>query len=338
MSNVSQKSTHTAKGVVFGALAAAFYGMIPLFTAPLYDAGYNEASVLVFRYIVTGVMLAALLRIRGISFRLSPNQWIAACYSGLIMGLSSLFLFISYAKMDMGIAATILFLYPTIVAFIMSIFFRERLSIYTLIGTLTAIAGVLLLSVGDKTGAVTLEGVIYGLLAALVYAIYFVCINKSPIRKLSGEKLTFFSILFGFPVFIVYAFMGEGLQLITGTAAWLNLIGLALFTTVLSFVLTARAILIIGATKTAILGALEPVTAVALGVCFLGEHLSWRIAIGIVLILFAIICVVSGNNIPSILRQRKLNRLRKIRAKRALYHRFERARLLAQQRFTDPHY
>ena len=59
------------------------------------------------------------------------------------------------------------------------------------------------------------------------------------------------------------------------------------------------AIRVIGATRTAILGALEPATAVCFGVLLFGEQLTLRLVIGIIVILTAVTIVVTGKRIST---------------------------------------
>lgn len=287
--------TVTSKGYLYGILSAVFYGTIPIFTVPVYHTGLSPEMVLFYRYIISGVMLSAMIGFRRQSFRLTGAQWLASLISGQLMGISSLLLFLAYDRMDSGIAATILFVYPAMVAGLMAVLYRERLSVVVLLGMLMAMLGVMMLSVGETGGVVTIDGVLLVLAAAATYAVYFVYLNKSPMRQLTGEQVTFFAILFGTPVFLIYALLShEGMQLPTHPWIWCNISGLALISTVLSFVLMTRAINMVGPTRTAILGALEPLTALFTGVCFLHETLTLRIVIGAFLILLAVTGVITG--------------------------------------------
>ena len=117
-----------AKGYILGAIAAASYGMNPLFALPLYKNGMNPDSVLFFRYLLAIPILAIMVWARGQSFRIQRNQIIPLIVLGLLIALSSLTLFQSYNYMDAGVASTLLFVYPIIVALIMAVFFKERLS------------------------------------------------------------------------------------------------------------------------------------------------------------------------------------------------------------------
>lgn len=119
-----------AKGYILGAVAAATYGMNPLFALPLYKAGMNPDSVLFFRYLFAIPVLGMMIVARGRSFKLKRKEVLPLIIMGLLVALSSLTLFQSYNYMDVGIASTLLFVYPILVALIMWIVFKEKLTLY----------------------------------------------------------------------------------------------------------------------------------------------------------------------------------------------------------------
>lgn len=102
-----------AKGYILGAVAAATYGMNPLFALPLYKAGMNPDSVLFFRYLFAIPVLGMMIVARGRSFKLKRKEVLPLIIMGLLVALSSLALFQSYNYMDVGIASTLLFVYST---------------------------------------------------------------------------------------------------------------------------------------------------------------------------------------------------------------------------------
>lgn len=90
-----------AKGYLLGAVAAATYGMNPLFALPLYKEGMDPDSVLFFRYLFAIPLVGAMLRVRrGWDFGLRARQIPALVVLGLLLSLSSLALFLSYNYMD----------------------------------------------------------------------------------------------------------------------------------------------------------------------------------------------------------------------------------------------
>lgn len=290
------------KGLCCGILAAMAYGLNPLFALPLYRAGMTPDSVLFHRYTIAMILLGLFLVCRRKSFRLTLKLWIPAVVGGWLMALSSLFLFLSYRKMDAGIASTILFVYPVMVAVIMAVFFREKLSVSTIAGIVGALAGVAILYRGGPGSSLSISGLILVLLSALSYAIYMVALRETNLKELSPELLTFYAMVFGIPLFLIRLDFGATLQWPETLSGWGCAIALAFFPTILSLLLMTVSIRIIGATKTAILGALEPVTAVAVGILVFGEQLTLRLALGILVILAAVTVVVSGKQLSGNLR------------------------------------
>lgn len=305
----------TTKGYILGIIAAATYGMNPLFALPLYEAGMNPESVLFFRYLIALPILAAMIKLRGRSFQMHRQEVFPLVAMGLLIALSSLTLFMSYNYMDAGIASTLLFVYPIMVALIMSVFFRERFTLLTAVCILFAMGGIALLYQSGDGSTLSLTGTLLAITSALTYAIYIVGINQTVLRHVATLKVTFYVLLFGLSVFLVRFASGVAFHLPDPQKwyLWGNLLALALFPTTVSFLCTTKAIQYIGSTPTAILGALEPVTAVFFGVTVFGEVLTPRISLGLVMIIFAVTLVVAGGNVA-----KYLVRLRKLFPKRLL--------------------
>ena len=293
-----------AKGYILGAVAAATYGMNPLFALPLYKAGMNPDSVLFFRYLfaipVLGMMIVR-------SFKLKRKEVLPLIIMGLLVALSSLALFQSYNYMDVGIASTLLFVYPILVALIMWIAFKEKLTLPTVLCILLALGGIGLLYKSGDGSTLNLTGIILVMISALSYAIYIVGVNQSTLKNLATLSLTFYVLLFGLVLFLVRVDFGQSLRVAETWYLWGNLIALAIFPTAISFLCTTQAIQYIGSTPTAILGALEPLTAVFFGVVVFGESLTLRLSCGMLMIILAVTLIIAGGNITIYLvRFRKL--------------------------------
>ena len=85
-----------AKGYILGAIAAATYGMNPLFALPLYKTGMDPESVLFFRYLFAIPLLGIMIKARGRNFKLKRKQILPLIIMGLLISISSLALFQSY--------------------------------------------------------------------------------------------------------------------------------------------------------------------------------------------------------------------------------------------------
>ncbi len=293
------------KGVLFGAVAAATYGMNPLFTLPLYGEGMTADSVLFYRYALAMVMLGGVMKFRRQSFRLEWREVPPLLGGGLLFAGSSLFLFLSYRRMDAGIASTLQFVYPVLVAVIMAVFFREKLTLPTICSIGLALCGIGLLYRGGGGTPLNLTGVALVLISALTYALYMVLVNRSVLKSMPGMKLTFYSLLFGLLIFIWRLDGGLSLQVIPSWSGWGNILALALLPTVVSLWCTALAIHLLGPTPTAILGALEPVTAVFFGVTVFEEAFTFRLMAGMTLIIVAVILIIVGKDLEAFVRRRQ---------------------------------
>lgn len=292
------------KGFTCGIIAAVTYGMNPLFTLPLYEEGLNADSVLFYRYGLAIVLLALLMKWKGESFWLQKKEIIPLVLAGLIFSSSSLLLFLSYNYMDAGIASTILFVYPVLVALIMMICFHERISPIVWGGILLALCGISFLSKGTDGAPLSLVGLVFVLLSSLSYAVYIVGVNQSILKNISIMRLTFYALVFGVLIYVVRLDFCMNLVPVRSVGGWCNVLALASLPTVVSLMCTTTAIHHIGSTPTAILGALEPVTALFFGVTLFHEQLTPKIMLGILMVLTAVTLIVVEKPVRERLRQR----------------------------------
>lgn len=285
------------KGIICGILAAICYGTNPLGALPLYEEGINTASVLFFRFSLATVILGVVLIANRRSFAVTRSELTTMASLGALMAVSSLTYYQSFHYMDAGIASTILFVYPVMVAVIMASFFREKVTATTITSIILALVGICLLYKGDTGISLSMTGVLLVMVSSLTYAIYIVIVNQSSIR-MSTMKLTFYILLSCVICLLAYSFSSPDMHLMLPPSprAWFFACWLGLVPTVLSLVFMTVAVHEVGATPTAIMGALEPLTAVAIGVMVFGEVLTMRLAVGIVLILSAVLLIVWGKN------------------------------------------
>ena len=306
-----------AKGYILGSIAAASYGMNPLFALPLYKACMDPDSVLFFRYLFAIPLLGIMIKARGRSFKIQRKETFPLIIMGLLVALSSLTLFLSYNYMAAGIASTLLFVYPIMVALIMAMVFKEKLALQTIVCMLLALGGIGLLYKSEDGSTLSLIGTLLVFASYLSYAIYIVGINQTSLKNVATLKVTFYVLLFGLSLFVARLLYSGVLNTPDQWYLWANLLALAVFPTAISFLCTTGAIQYIGSTPTAILGALEPVTAIFFGIAVFGESLTVRESFGLVMIIVAVTFVIAGGNITSqLVRFRKLFPRLPIRSKK----------------------
>lgn len=284
-------------GVFYASISSASFGFSPLFTLGLLAAGLTGFDVLSYRWLIAGIVLMVYALCKKKTLRLSSfdEAWKVVLLS-LLRSITSVTLLIGYANISSGIASTINFMYPVIVTVCMMIFFGEKRSAIDFIAIAASVFGVYLLASGDSIiveGGNTKLGLICSLISAFSFAAYYIVMKRVRADKIEVVKFTTWIMMLSALYFIICAFAFEGkLTMVSGCRNWMNILGLGLWATMVSNITGVKAIRRIGPTHTSILGALQPVTAVILGVLFLGEHLYFRSCIGIILILAAVSVVV----------------------------------------------
>lgn len=284
-------------GVLCAIGAAVCYGTNPLGALNLYAEGMNTPSVLFYRFGLAWIIVAGVMGVKGLMqrerLRVTRRELRTLLALGLLFIASSLTLYLSFRYMPAGVASTILFTYPVMTAVIMLLFFREPIRIPTVLSIVLSLVGVLLLYWSDADGG-TLNpwGVVLVLVSALTYALYIIVVDKSPLA-MSSFKINFY-VLFccavGMALFALVS--GQSLQLPPTGRAWLWVSWLAVVPAIMALVMMVYAAKYLGSTPTAILGALEPTTAVLIGIFVFGEPFGPRLLIGIILILAAVTIIV----------------------------------------------
>ncbi len=299
--------TDSVKGYTLGVLAAASYGTNPLFALPLLGAGIDAYSVLFLRYFFAIPMLALMMVARGRGFGLRRSQVLPLIILGLLMAFSSLALYVSYAYIGAAIASTLLFIYPILVTLIMAVGYHERITLLTVLCILLATAGIGLLYRGDDGVILNPYGLLLVFLSALSYAIYLVSVNKGQMKEIPTLKLTLYVIVFGLFLF-AFRFQPATFAVLNARPLlWLSAFSMALFPTAFSLLCTSAAIQKVGSTPVAILGAVEPVTAVAIAILIFNEPLTMRLAIGMLLVILSVTLIIAGGSVTHyLLRVRKM--------------------------------
>lgn len=292
MKNISRNAII---GYPAGIITGITYGLNPLFGVPLMKNGAAIESILFFRYAIAVLFLGLFLLLSKQSFKISRKEAGVLLVLGLLYTSSSIFLFEAYNYIASGLATTIIFLYPVLVAIIM-VFLKVVPSWPVWLSIILTFAGVVIMTQSDSTHTINPIGVILSLGSALVYALFIVIINRSKtISKISNSLLTFYALTVGTIIFLGKIIISD-IDITAGidhNMAWMNLVGLALLPTVVSTATLAIATRNIGATKASVLGVFEPITAILIGTIVFGEALTTNIIVGILLSIAAITFMIA---------------------------------------------
>lgn len=279
-------------GFLYGIISSASFGLIPLFAIPAMQHGMDFMNVISYRFLFATISLTVLLKIRKVSFGIQKSDLPTLLLLSFFYIISSVFLLWGYKFMPSGVATTIHFMYPVVTTVIMMLFFREKNSVARSLAILMAIAGVYSLSYSDSKGETDLLGVVIVLISAVGYALYLVAVGQRKNQSLKGLKLTFYVFLFSTIILLAGMLSTGNMHPIPDYTTAGNLLLLAIIPTIVSNLTLIEAIKYIGATRTSVLGAMEPVTAVVVGIAVFGETFTVSIAIGIMLIVSAVTIII----------------------------------------------
>ena len=295
----SIKSNKKVFGTICGILAAVFYGTNPLGALKLYEQGMTTSSVLFCRFGMAWIIVSIILIFKKENLKVSKREFITLTALGLLFIASSMTLYSSFKYIAAGVASTLLFTYPIMTAVIMALLFKEKITFKTIAAIVLSLVGVILLYWSDEGGTLNLTGVILVLVSALTYAIYIIVVNRCPL-EMSSFKINFYVIGYctlGMAVFALLS--GNPIQIPQNATSWFYALWLAIVPATLSLVLMVYASKYVGATPTAILGALEPLTAVLIGIFVFSESFGLNLAIGIALILSAVVITAYSPKLTS---------------------------------------
>ena len=223
----------TVKGLFYAAISSASFGFSPLFSLALIAAGLSNFDVLSYRWLTAAVVLVIYAACKKKTLRLNSfdEVWRVVLLSAL-RSITSITLLIGYANIASGVASTINFMYPVIVALCMMIIFREDRAWINVIAIILSILGVYLLANGDGViveGGNTELGLACSLISAITFAAYYIVMKKTKADKIEVVKFTTWIMLLSAIYFIAGALFIDGhITIVTDFKSWMNILGLGL--------------------------------------------------------------------------------------------------------------
>lgn len=280
------------KGIIFALVSSGTFGLIPLLSIPVMETGMGAPSILFYRFLFSTLMMGGICLLKKESFKISTQHLTTIFALSLLYAATALLLIFSYNYIPSGVATTIHFMYPILVSILMVIFFKERKSIILIFAAILSLFGVILLC---WTGGedVKLTGILIASLTIVTYATYIVGINQTKAGRINAEILTFYILLFGALIFLIFGATTTGLESIPNTESFVRIFLLALLCTVVSDLTLVYAIKLVGSTITSILGSMEPLVAVIVGIFYFSESFTFSSFCGITLIVLSVVLVIS---------------------------------------------
>jgi drug/metabolite transporter (DMT)-like permease len=239
------------------------------------------------RFIAAGTLMALIVRARGGSLRV-PRRAFASCVAiGILLPGANSVLFFAERNVPTGLASLIIASVPLWVV-VLRLAGRERLPWQVLAGVGVGFAGVAVLA--QPSGGARAWGIALCVLSALMWSTGSFLSARlpmpaDPFAATTYEMLVGGLLMFVPSLFTLHAF-SPSLHSIFG---WIYLVVFGSIVGYTAYVwLLANAPLGLVSTYAFV----NPVIAITLGVLFRGEHLTWRLLVGAVVVVVAVATVV----------------------------------------------
>jgi drug/metabolite transporter (DMT)-like permease len=280
---------HTAErvGVLLAACGAVSYGFTVVIGRDLAGAGFGPATALGVRFSVGGLLLALIVRIRGIRLLPSRRQVGVGLLLGVVYAIEASLFYSALERMSAGATSLVFYVYPVIVTMLEWFRGRDRPHRATLVAlTLSTVGTAVVVAAGSEV-SVTAGGVAFALCAAVSFAVYLV-----TGRNLGGKTDPM--------VMACWVAIGAGLSNLTKGAIAGELTDVSSrsleivvygATTALAFTMMFAALPRVGASRVAVVMTLEAVASVVLAAIFLDERLTFVQVLGGAAVLAAAVVI-----------------------------------------------
>jgi drug/metabolite transporter (DMT)-like permease len=271
-------------GGAFVALATSQFGAIVILGKIVTDGGLPVASFLAVRFIVAATLLAVMLAVLRQPLSAAPGEgWklVVLGVAGYAVESSLFFLAIHHGG---PAAVTLLFYsYPVWVTGLAAVTGRGLPGALVAGALAFAVAGAALVVLGSGGIEITAAGIAFAVAASVMFALYLTGADASLSRTNSLTGAMWVSGSAGLALAIQAVATGHG-QLPHGSHQWVPVLAVAVFSAG-AFACLFAGLRRLGAVRTSIVAASEPLVAATLSVIFLGEQLRAGTVAGGALIL-----------------------------------------------------
>lgn len=281
------------KGIIFTMIATILFGVTPAVGKLTYAMGNNGVQLAFLRHLFVLPLFLMIVIYQGQSLRLNKSQCLDVFKVGFFGNtLTIVMLYSSYEYIGVGSATVLHFLYPLFVVCMNFILYHQKLNKQQLCCLALAIIGIFCFM--DSSSS-SLMGALLAILSGVFFAYYMVGMDHSSIRYMSPYVFNFYLVLMNSIVILILAFLLGRVSILPLQAYILSGV-VAVLTSLIGVVLLQKGIYCLGASLTAILSTLEPITSIVVGVVWLNESLTLLKIIGCILVLLSTFILVKAQN------------------------------------------
>lgn len=247
----------------------------------------NSYEIVLLRTLIGSLLLILLFLLtkNKFSFLKAKKDFLFLSISGIAMGTSWMFLYEAYQQIGVSIASLCYYCGPVIVMALSPFLFKEKLTWIKTTGFIAVLIGICLINSQALSEGSNLFGIFCGLMSAVMYA-FMVIFNKKCI-KISGMENASLQLTISCLTVAVFVLFKQGLIIHVPSESIPWIIFLGLVNTGIGCYLYFSSIGNLPVQSVAIIGYLEPLSAVLFACLLLNEHMSFLQILGA-------ICIVGG--------------------------------------------
>lgn len=277
------------RAVLLIVISALSFGSISVLTVLITRQRVPLITAMAWRYFLAGAILGLLIRpfksgvIAG--GQILQLMLIGGCGQALITYLS----LHALEYISVGPLAFLFYTYPAWVAIQAALRRTERLTVLRVSALTLALVGVTIM-VGAPREKLSIIGVALALSSAILYSLYLPALEQLQ-RGMPAFLATFYLIAGSTIAFVLAALIRGELHVPRDGAVWVNILILALVSTVIAFSALIKGVSILGPVRTSIIATVEPFFTAILGMIVLGSQFTVSTMLGGVLIGAAILVI-----------------------------------------------
>lgn len=208
---------------------------------------------------------------------------------GAMLGANWIFLFEAYNHTSVAAATMCYYMAPVFIILLSLPVFGERITRRKAVCAAVAVCGMVLVSDVLTTGLHGAKGLVFGLIAAVLYAV-IVIVNRT-LKGISAEDRTIVQFAAAALVMLPYVLLTENIGALRPTpGVLLLLLIVGVVHTGIAYVLYFGSIAEVPAQTAALLSYIDPILAVLLSLTLLREPMSPTALFGAVLVIGAMVC------------------------------------------------
>jgi drug/metabolite transporter (DMT)-like permease len=283
--NTRTTSAERWQGVLWIVLSAVGFGAMAIFAKIAYREEVSLTGMLFLRFTIAGLLLAAWGSWQGMRWpRGKDLLWVAGM--GALGYVGQAFCYFSALKYaSAGLVGLLLYLYPALVTVMSALIYRRKIGVARAWAVAAALAGTALTVGGDLQSQPL--GIMFGIGAALIYSIYILA--GEGVMPRVGALPAATVVMLAAAVVYGGAAMAEGQALPGSVEAWMAILAIAFFSTLLAILGFFKGLEKLGASDASTLSTLEPLVTIGLAMLVLGETITGVQMAGGALILAAVI-------------------------------------------------